>query len=142
MIKDLVLTKSLNINAPIAKVWEALTNPELIKIYFFDTECITDWQKGSPIIYKGIWEGKSYEDKGNVLDIEKEKFILCNYWSSFSGTEDIPENYFEIKYELAIADHGTTLTITQSGFKTEEALKHSEANWEQVMNGMKKMLEK
>lgn len=85
MAQELTLKKSININSSITKVWEALTNPELIKKYFFGTECVTDWKKGSPILYKGVWEGKPYEDKGNILDIEKEKFILYNYWSSFFG---------------------------------------------------------
>jgi uncharacterized protein YndB with AHSA1/START domain len=141
MVTELTLKKSININASTAKVWEALTNPELIKIYFFGTECISEWKKGSPILYKGIYEGKAYEDKGNILDIETEKFIFYNYWSSFSGTEDIPENYSEIKYELLKKEDETIFTIIQSGFKTQESYDHSSANWGYVMDGLKKLLE-
>lgn len=138
---ELTLKKSININAPVSKVWEALTNRELIKKYFFGTECITDWKKGSPILYKGTWEGKPYEDKGNIIDIEPEKFILYNYWSSFSGTEDIPANYSEIRYEIKADKNGTLFTIIQGGFKTKETLDHSDTNWGYVMDGLKKMLE-
>ena len=141
MTQELTLNKSITINVPVSKVWEALTNPELIKKYFFGTECITDWKKGSPIVYRGIWEGKPYEDKGNIIDIEKEKFIIYNYWSSFSGTEDIPANYSVIKYEVSENKNGTTFTITQGGFKTKEAHDHSATNWGYVMDGLKKMLE-
>jgi uncharacterized protein YndB with AHSA1/START domain len=35
MTTELTLKKSININASTAKVWDALTNPELIKMYFF-----------------------------------------------------------------------------------------------------------
>jgi uncharacterized protein YndB with AHSA1/START domain len=141
MVTELTLKKSININASTAKVWEALTNLELIKIYFFGTECISEWKKGSPILYKGIYEVKAYEDKGNILDIETEKFIFYNYWSSFSGTEDIPENYSEIKYELLKEEDETIFTIIQSGFKTQESYDHSYANWGYVMDGLKKLLE-
>ena len=141
MEQNLTLSKSVGIHAPTSKVWEALTNPELIKVYFFGTTCITDWKKGSSILYKGKWEGKPYEDKGNILDIENEKFILYNYWSSFSGTEDIPENYAEIKYELTPDKDGTLLTVTQRGFKTEEALRHSESNWVHVLDGVRQLVE-
>jgi uncharacterized protein YndB with AHSA1/START domain len=141
MTTELTLKKSININASTARVWEALTNPELIKIYFFGTECISEWKNGSPILYKGIYEGKAYEDKGNILDIEKEKFILYNYWSSFSKTEDIPANYSVIKYELSADKNETTFTITQAGFKTQETHDHSATNWGYVMDGLKKMLE-
>jgi uncharacterized protein YndB with AHSA1/START domain len=141
MLQSFNLKKSISINASRSKVWDALTKPELIKKYFFGTECITDWKKGSPILYKGIWEGKAYEDKGNILDIEKEKFILYNYWSSFSGTEDIQANYAVIKYELSSEKAATILTIIQEGFKSQESLNHSEQNWSYVLEGLKKMVE-
>ncbi len=142
MTEGLILNKSILIHASPEKVWQALTDRELIKQYFFGTDCITDWKKGSPIIYRGEWEGKSYEDHGHIIDIETGKFIRYNYWSSFSGTEDKPENYAEISYELIPENNGsTTLVITQNGFKDEETLKHSEENWMLVMEGMKKILE-
>ncbi len=141
MIQTQTLNKSISINAPVAKVWQALTDKELIKKYFFGTECISDWKKGSPIIYRGVWEGKAYEDKGNIIDIEPKKFIFYNYWSSMSGTEDIPANYAEIRYELAPDGNATTFTIVQHGIKTQEALNHSAQNWGYIMDGMKKMLE-
>ena len=141
MKQELTLSKSITIYASVSKVWDALTNPYLIKKYFFGTECITDWKKGSPIFYKGTYNGKSFEDKGNILDIEKENFILYNYWSSFSGTEDIPSNYVKIKYELSSNNDQTIFTVIQTGFKTQEALDHSYANWGYVLDGLKKMLE-
>ena len=139
MSKKFALKKSISINSSILKVWEALTNPELIKKYFFGTECVTDWKKGSPILFKGIWDGKPYEDKGKIIDIEKEKFIHYSYWSAFSGTEDIPENYATIKYELSTDYKTTTFTIIQEGFETQEACDHSSKNWGHVMEGLTKM---
>lgn len=141
MTQELTLHKSITLNTPGSKVWEALTNPDLIKVYFFGTECITDWKKGSPILYKGTYEGKPYEDKGNILDIEFEKFILYNYWSSFSGTKDIPANYSVIRYELLPDNNGTIFSIIQHGFKTNESLEQSATNWGYIMDGLKKMLE-
>jgi len=136
------LNKSINILARLSQVWDALTRPELIKEYFFGTECITDWKKGSQIIFKGVWDGKPYTDKGNILAIKEREFILYNYWSSFSGTEDIPENYSVIRYELESGENSTKVTVMQEGFKTEESLEHSEKNWGFVLEGLKKLLEK
>ena len=50
------------IHAPASKVWDALTKPELIKQYLFGTDVISDWKVGSPITYKGEWQGKSFEE--------------------------------------------------------------------------------
>jgi uncharacterized protein YndB with AHSA1/START domain len=140
--KGLSLTKSIDIKAPVGRVWEAITKPELIKKYFFGTDTTSDFKKGSPIFYRGVWEGKSYEDKGTILEVEKEKLLKHNYWSSFSGTEDAPENYANITYKLSPNGDGTTLTVTQDNIKSEEAKEHSGKNWEMVLNGMKEMLEK
>jgi uncharacterized protein YndB with AHSA1/START domain len=36
------LNKEISIHADSAKVWEALTNPEIIKKYLFGTQTISD----------------------------------------------------------------------------------------------------
>jgi len=132
---------STNIHAPINKVWDALTKPEIIKQYFFDTNTFTDWKVGSPIKFKGEWEGKSYEDKGTILDIEKNKLIKYDYWSSMSGIEDKPENYAIITYKLMEKDDQVNLTIIQENIPDEKMKKHSEENWRKVLDGLKKLLE-
>jgi len=129
------------INTSTSKVWDALTKPELIKQYMFGTEVITDWQVGSPITYKGIWDGKAYEDKGKVLQIEIEKLLVSTFWSSLAGLPDIPENYKTVRYELVPEDNGTRLTITQDNNDSQEEATHSEQNWKMVLDGMKKLLE-
>ncbi len=42
MRQDLQVSESIVINADLAKVWDVLTNPEIIKEYLFGTETITD----------------------------------------------------------------------------------------------------
>ncbi|MHC1781967.1 MAG: SRPBCC domain-containing protein [Anaerolineaceae bacterium] len=125
-----------------AAVWDALINSATIKEYMFGTEVVTDWQVGHPILYRGSWEGKPYEDKGTILKIEPEKTLICNYWSSFSGLEDKPENYQTVSYELKPEGGNTRLTITQDNIPSEEGAKQSEQNWGMVLAGMKKLLEK
>src|SRR5260221_14222098 len=113
MDKKFVVKVLIDIDASPAKVWEALTSPELIKQYLFGTEVISDWQVGSPIIYKGEWQGKSYEDKGTILKLVPEELFESTYWSSMTGMPDIPENYKKIIYELTPENGGTQLTLTQ-----------------------------
>jgi uncharacterized protein YndB with AHSA1/START domain len=132
---------TITINAPSSKVWEALTRPELIKQYLFGTEVTTDWRVGSPITYKGTWEGKAYEDKGVVLQVEPGKLLVSTFWSSLSGVPDILENYQTVRYELAAENGGTRLTLTQDNNDSEEGAKHSEQNWQMVLEGMKALLE-
>ena len=141
MNKTFTSKSTIAINAPASKVWDALTKPELIKQYLFGTEVTTDWQVGSPITYKGEWEGKTYEDKGKVLQIEKEKLLVSTFWSSLSGLADIPENYKTVRYELSADDKGTRLTITQDNNNSQEEADHSGQNWKMVLEGIKKLVE-
>lgn len=138
---NLTAKATILINAPISKVWDALINPALIKQYFFGTEAISDWKVGSTIVFRGLWEGKTYEDRGIILAIEPNKLLRYNYWSSMSGIPDAPENYANITYSLSSTNEMTALDIIQDGIATEEARKHSEDNWIVVFNGMKKLLE-
>ncbi len=142
MEKKFVAKRTVSINAPVSQVWKALTDPKLVKQYFFGVDVITDWKQGSPIIYRGVWEGKPFEDKGNVLKIEPEKLLLTTHWSPLSGVPDTPENYHNVRYELAPEGRGTKLTITQDNNATAEEKNHSEQNWGAVLDGMKRVLEK
>ena len=141
MNETYVAKATINIDAPTSKVWDALTKPELIKQYLFGTEVTTDWQVGSSITYKGVWEGKAYEDKGKVLQVEPEKLLVSTFWSALSGLPDIPENYQTVRYELSSENGGTRLTLTQDNNDSEEGAKHSEQNWNMVLEGLKKLLE-
>ena len=52
-----------------------------------------------------------------------------------------PENYQQVSYILEPEGDSTKLTIIQEGNKTEESAKHSEANWNTVLEAMKKLVE-
>ncbi len=129
------------IDAPGLRVWEALTKPELIKQYLFGTTVTTDWKVGSSIIYTGQWEGKTYQDKGMVKQLETGRLLVTTYWSSMSGLSDIPENYKTVRYELTSEANGTRLTIIQDKNASPDEASHSEQNWKMVLEGIKKLLE-
>jgi len=138
---SLIAQATIHINAPATRVWEALTKPELIKQYLFGTIVKTDWQVGSPIIYEGQWQGKTYQDKGTVMQIEPGKLLVSTYWSSMEGLPDIPESYKTVRYELLPEGLGTRLTVTQDNNATPEDTNHSGENWKIVLDGIKKLLE-
>ena len=137
----MILQKSILLAAPVDRVWKALTDPDDIRIYFFGTNTVTDWKKGSPIYFRGVWDGKEYEDKGTILTIEKPVLIRYNYWSSMSTKPDVPENYSIITYQLEKNQQGTRLTVSQDNFDSREAYDHSSASWESVLHDLKKLVE-
>src|ERR1700749_3206834 len=132
----------ITFNERIEKVWKGLTDPELVKQYFFGTNLKSDFKKGSRITFSGEWQGKTYEDGGQILAIDPPRLLKYTYWSSMSGTEDKPENYNNVTYELHEREGVTTLVITQDGVKSREAMEHSEQNWKTVFDGLKELLKK
>jgi uncharacterized protein YndB with AHSA1/START domain len=130
---------SITVKAPIEKVWQHLTRPELIKEYFFGTEVETDWKPGSPIYWRGTWEGKTYEDKGKVLEFQPHHRISYLYWSSFSAQPDFPENYQAVTCDLRSEQGNTILAVHQDC--ADSMKEHCEKNWGVVLDGLKKQIE-
>lgn len=141
-MSKLFVEKSISINASPEKVWKALTTPAMIKQYLFGTDVSSDWKVGSSIIYTGIYEGKSYHDKGNILKSEQGKILQSTYWSSMSGKEDKPENYNIVTYSLELKGGKTILTLTQDNISSEKEKEHSGNNWEMVLQKLKDVAEK
>jgi uncharacterized protein YndB with AHSA1/START domain len=130
---------SLFIHASSDQVWQGLTDPVIVKQYFFGTNVVSTWQLGAPIYFRGEWEGKSYEDKGLILSIDPGKHLTYSYWSSMSGTPDLPENYRNVTYQLTTENGGTKLEVLQESDADKK--EHSESNWKMIFGGLKKILE-
>jgi len=141
MKQNITAKATLTIRAPASKVWDALTKPELIKQYFFGTTVVTDWKVGSPIYYRGEWQGRSYEDKGKIVEVQPKKRLVSTHWSPLAGVPDSPENYHTVTYTLSEHDGNTDVTILQDNNASEEEKLHSEENWKMVLSGLKKLLE-
>ena len=138
---DLKFEKQMNIQAPVLVVWDVLTNPDHIKKYLFGTEAKSNWQKGGALTFSGEYQGQKYEDHGTILDIEPGEIIKYDYWSSFSGIPDVPENYSIITFKLGSQDNHTDLTLIQEKFVSQQAYEHSQKNWEMVLAEIKKIAE-
>lgn len=128
------------INAPVEKVWDAITKPEIVKQYFFGTDLVTDWIPGNEIIFQGEWEGQKYRDKGIILEYKHNEKLAYSYFSNWSGKEDKPENYLRVCYEVKPLENRTELKIYQTNYDEEKA-KHSADNWASLINEMKKIVE-
>jgi len=150
MAKQLILKNSIAINAPVSKVWDALTNPEQTKKYMFGCETVSDWKVGSPLLWKGSYEGKEMVFvKGNIVDIKPEKFLAYTTIDPNSTIDDISENYFlTVTYNLSVEKGQTVLTVTQGDYATvaEGERRYQEAfnggeGWNPILVEIKKLVE-
>ena len=138
MTANFVAKKRITVNAPPDVVWRALTDPAMVRQYMHGTNLQTDWTVGNPITWKGEWQGKSYEDKGTVVAVEPKKLLKVTHWSPMGGSEDKPENYHTVTYELAEHGKETILTLEQDNNPSQEAANTmAEQNWGPVLDGLK-----
>ena len=141
MSTDISTSTSVTIDAPVVRVWEALTDPELIKEWFFGVDTETDWTQGSPIVHRGEYEGETYEDKGTILQVVPERTIVHTHWSPRSGLPDAPENYQEVAWTLIEADDETKLTVSEVNLPSTDAKATSEQGWAGALSALKALLE-
>jgi uncharacterized protein YndB with AHSA1/START domain len=141
MTEDLRTEDSITIEAPMTRVWEALITPTLIKRWFFGVDTVTDWSVGSPIVHRGEYQGRPYEDKGTILEIEPPHRLVHSHWSPVSGLPDEPQSYQRVTWELTEDDGGTELMISEVNLPSEEARTTSEKSWRMALENLKRLLE-
>jgi uncharacterized protein YndB with AHSA1/START domain len=140
-MKNIVAKVAAIIDAPAAKIWKILTSQEAMKQYLYGTRVSTDWRIGSPILFTGEQNGQPYEEKGVILHSDPPKLFQYRSWNSLSGTEDKPENYIPVSYELYEENDKTTLTITHENIPSESARERAEENWAGIISNLKYMAE-
>ena len=138
---DRIAKVSATIDAPAQKVWDALVDPAAIKQYMFGTNVSSEWKEGSPITWKGEWQGRAYEDKGTIRRVDAPRTLEYTHFSPLTGEPDVPENYHTVTIELADRGASTDVTLSQNNNPTDEAREHSEKNWRMMLDALKKYVE-
>lgn len=147
---ELNIINSIDIQASATNVWDALINPEKTKIYLFGCETVSDWNIGSPLLWKGMYEGKEMIFvKGNIVALEPEKKLIYTVFDPNSTMEDIPENYLHVTYELTEGNGVTSLTVTQGDYskvaegdrRYKETYNNGEG-WNPILTAIKTLVEK
>ena len=129
------------IQAPPERVWAVITDPEPRAEVMFGARTITDWRVGSAISWQGEWEGKAFEDKGQVVVAEPPWRLVMTHWSPLSGLPDEPESYHELDFALEPRGGATRVELAQDNNPTPEAAEHSRTMWASMLEGVKRLSE-
>src|SRR3954454_22108192 len=87
---DIHTSHGIEIPAPRDRVWEALTTPDEISQWFFGVDTHSDWKVGSSIVHRGEYQGRPYEDTGEILELDAPKRLLHTHWCSMSACATRP----------------------------------------------------
>ena len=146
MKKELYVTASADIEASTEKVWDYLTNPEHTRQYMYGCEPDSNWENGSPLVWKGEYEGKEMIFvKGEIVNIIPGKVLQYTVFDPNMGIKDIPENYLTVTYELEENKYSTILTVKQGNFavveKGKERYNETAESWEKFLQKIKELIE-
>jgi uncharacterized protein YndB with AHSA1/START domain len=141
MMTNLTASAEIDIAASPTQVWQALTDPALIKKYFMGADVVTDWKPGSTITWKGEYQGKEYEDKGEIIDVVPEERLQHTHFSPLSGQPDEPENYHTLTYSLEQHGKSTKVLLTQDNNGSDEESERAGSSWAAMLDGLKQTVE-
>lgn len=140
-MKDFVVKKSISIHAPAEAVWDALTNPEKTKKYFFNCRVLSDWQVGSPIIFEGrIFLLIPVKLEGVITEVKPNKLLRYKLFSEVGdrgGSSTVTD-------ELEYINGETIVHITDDvgvGEGVEERYERSVKGWDKILWGLKDFVE-
>lgn len=142
MNATMLVRAAVTIAAPVAEVWEALTTPAAIKEYMFGTTVTSEWVVGSPIIWTSEWQGRTYNDRGIILQLVPDRLVEYSHFSARGGAPDLPEHYHIVRVELRSDGAHTRVDLSQDNNPTEQARKHAEEHWGVMLNSLKQFVEK
>ena len=149
MAQQLMVKNSITINASPARVWDALINPEQTKKYMFGCQTVSEWKKGSSLIWRGEQDGKAIDYvKGDILEIKSEKLLVYETIDTLSNIDDASEEYLCVTYELVPQGNATVLNVTQGDYakvaEGERRFKEAQNNgegWNPILVEIKKLVE-
>lgn len=148
-MKEMTIKNTIEINASMATVWDALTNPEKTKVYMFGCETVSEWTPGSELLWKGNYEGtEMIFVKGFIIEIVPMTKLVYSVFAPNSTMEDVLANYLNVSYELNEKNGVTTLNVTQGDYskvaegdrRYQESWNNGEG-WNPILVEIKKMVE-
>lgn len=138
-MEKFIVQQSVKIKAQPAQVWDALTNPDKTKKYFFHCKVLSDWKKGSPITFKGkLFYLIPIKMTGKIEAIEQNRLLKYTLSNGKSNTHSTVTD--ELSYNNGI----TTLSISDDvgqGEGAEKRYKKSVKGWQKVLTGLKEIVE-
>ena len=123
-------------------VWETLTSREGMKAYMMGADVDAEWRVGGRIAMRGEFNGKAYEDHGEVRSFEPRRRLSYTHTSSAA-----PDQTHLVTIELRPSARGTEVRVTQAPGEVVDAEADAknksqyEKTWAAMLEGLEKAIE-
>jgi uncharacterized protein YndB with AHSA1/START domain len=127
---------SLYVAAARERVWQALTDPALTRRYYFGLAVESDWQPGSPIVYRGC--GVPAALTGEIVQVEPAGRLVHSLLSDADPDGDV-ETW--VSWEISEPEPGLCrVSLTCDDLDRFADPERDEA-WCRLLSGLKTLLE-
>jgi uncharacterized protein YndB with AHSA1/START domain len=121
------------------KLWDALTEPQFIRQYWFGSTVECGWKNGSP--WKLLGSNGSVTDAGEILEIDPPRRMVIR-WQNEWKPELKAEGPSRCMFELEPVGSAVKLTITHEVDRPEsELITAVSGGWPRVLSNLKSLLE-
>ncbi len=122
-----------------AKLWEALTQPQLVRRYWFNMTVECTWRKGAP--WKIVFPDGSLADTGEILEIDPPRRMVIR-WRNEWKPELKAEGPSRCTFELEPVDKAVKLTVTHEIDRPESKfITAVSSGWPRILSNLKSLLE-
>jgi uncharacterized protein YndB with AHSA1/START domain len=137
MVSELKIAVVTYIASTAARIWDALTNPEITQQYWFGIRIESDWKVGSKVLYRR--NGK-ITDEQTLLKFEPPHVLSYTFnplFEEFRG-----ERPSRVTFELAAGGGVVRLTTTHDEFEPNNKVYHACSDgWPMIISNLKTLLE-
>jgi uncharacterized protein YndB with AHSA1/START domain len=121
------------------KLWSALTDPEIMKQYWFGMHQECDWRAGSP--WRLVFPDGRIADSGEVLEVDPPRRLVLRWHNEFKP-ELRAEGPARCTYELEPMGGAVKLTITHSIDRPRSKfIEAVSGGWPRILSNLKSLLE-
>ena len=128
------------VNAPPDRVWQAITEPEMTRHYYFGTLVKSDWKAGSALRYD--YPDGTLAAEGKVLEVDRPNRLVTTF--SAVWDDDVKEDpTARVTWELTpVGPESTRLSVLFDDFPAENATFRSvQGGLSVILSGLKTIVE-
>ena len=119
------------------RLWQAITDPDFTRQYWYGALSISDWQVGSR------WESRSPEGEvylgGEILEIDPPRRLVHTF-HVVHEPDAAAEAPSRIEWEITQIGDRCRLTVIHTG-RGPATMDYTSGGWETILGGMKALLE-
>jgi hypothetical protein len=130
------------ISVTVSEAWSLLVDPVQLGALFWGSTVESDFKVGRPIVWRGTWDGKPFEDRGFILERVDGSVLRCSHWSPTSGTPNEEAWRHVLTFRLSQEAGGVRVVFRHENIPTLKEKAHSEPMWRQLLDVLKETLER